>query len=99
MTQARNLGNVGDAISGSSNTNVSFDSNTLVIDSVNNKIGINKVPTEDFDIQGNTISSIVYSQTATTTNLVSGNISTTTVSTNQIVSSGSIVLESIFNIT
>ena len=94
MTQARNLGNVGDAISGSSNTNVSFDSNTLVIDSVNNKIGINKVPTEDFDIQGNTISSIVYSQTATTTNLVSGNISTTTVSTNQIVSSGSIVLES-----
>nr|QMP83643.1 MAG: hypothetical protein [Caudoviricetes sp.] len=55
MTQARNLGNIGDAISGSSNTNISFDANTLFIDSANNRVGIKtSSPTEDIEVSGNT---------------------------------------------
>lgn len=53
MTQARIVGNLGDSLSGFSNTDISFDSNTLYIDSVNNRVGFGtSTPTQMVDIVG-----------------------------------------------
>jgi len=53
MTQARIIGNLGDSLSGSSNTNISFDTNTLYIDAVNNRVGFGTTtPTQIVDIVG-----------------------------------------------
>ena len=53
MTQARIIGNLGDSLSGSSNTDISFDSNTLYIDAVNNRVGFGTTtPTQKVDIVG-----------------------------------------------
>ena len=96
MTQARNLGNVGDAISGSSNTNVSFDSNLLYIDSINNKIGVKtSSPTENLDITGNTSISGYISATslAVTSNTSTGNVSTGTIALSSINSSSDLTLK------
>ena len=96
MTQARNLGNLSEVVSGASNTNISFDSDLLYIDSVNNRVGINKNnPNQSLDISGNVKTSGLLSSSSISVsgNTTSGNVSVSgNVTANKVRSSAGLVI-------
>lgn len=58
MAQSRSLGDFGNSLVGTSNTNINFDNGTFYIDVGNNKVGIGKTnPTQTLDISGTLIAS------------------------------------------
>ena len=80
MAQSRSLGDLASTLSGTSNTDISFDSGTFYIDAINNRVGFGtSTPTQIVDIVGTAnVSSTLNSGTVSVSgNTTSGNVITT----------------------
>ena len=87
MAQSRNLGDIADTLFGASNTNIAFDSDTLYIDSVNNKVGFGTTtPTQKVDIVGsaNVSGTLTANSVSVAGNTTSGNVSTSSLRANSV---------------